>query len=1093
MIPVLLTVENLQDANAQYKFNNGKAFFKMKDAVAIKQALGYAVFGNSTLFQGKIELSFKHDEENYILERDFAANRVKLSMNNKILTDADEINKFLTSIVGYSAYQWEEFVLSDKDAIVDSALNDINMFVKDNFANLRIDGDVLKAARERASKRLENIKAQISVLTDMYKSGSKEIVDALVTAKEDAAIIKAEMARLNDNIVETRSLLKAQAEYEKVNYQLGIEKEKEPAMMNIINSLNESDRMEKIIFLYEKNNEVTVKNQELNKEIDKLTAELAILEKDISRGEKAKAEKEKEFIFFNEQIKALNVALDESIANNAENGDIDNSVFAAAESYYVKSKERIAELTEQLVKLQEIKAIAQKELDETRKEYNNNRYNSVLRADIREGTSFENILELKKERLDELSEELSRKQKALEDFLTQRKLNLSTAENCKNEEKALLTEGGYEKFFDSYNELERNKQKLYKGQIIAAGILGELKAIDDKIFDNELARESYKEDIKALLNAKNILIQYVDKCRDKLKKQNEKLISFKAKQEYYKEVDELEFGDTCPVCKGKVLDKTDMSIDNTRVFSNITKQEEEIAKTTLIMDEYNDKLEKINIRLGNLSTKEQTSANYIESLKSTKEAKIKLRDNTYAECGVKSHEELTTKLEESIKKIVEFSARLAKINQVAGLKNFALESAKMLDKHIETTEKEDIPKIKEQINALKEDIKNFSKAYTEISKRLEGKTATEKLEAIRELESKEDVYNDRINVLIAEIEDTEAKIYKLVEEIDTLKARKGAAVIEGKSYDYEGLLIKLAGKRYQEIMSEIRRLEAKRQVSQDEFVAIKRVITDKKASFEEKASKIDELLKQAEVNTNYIDSLNRNSNFTPTELNGKNIESLRKLVLSEEDKISMQQILDEHTLRTGSLSYQCDALKTRLDNGKELLENFKKNCDEYKALQEELYQKEDDTSVLIKELAIAEKLSEKINELQLKKTEKDRAMQSIDSAVNEVLSEELVAHMNNMLRKLGQKYWIKEDGKSLIVVYNDRKGVTKQLEKMDEETKTILSIAVTDAIDIVVGNILDVSYLPRILSIKASALSEDVKAALGEEANKKAMIVLLNK
>ncbi len=1093
MIPVLLTVENLQEANAQYKFNNGKAFFKMKDAAAIKQALGYAIFGNPTLFQGKIELTFKHEEENYILERDFAANKVKLSMNNKIITDADEANKFLLAIVGYSACQWEEFVLSDKDTIVDSALNDINMFVKDNFSNLRIDTEVLKTARDRAEKRIDAIKAQISLLTDMYQSGSQEIVDAMVTAKEDTAMIKAEMARINESIVETRSLLKAQAESEKVNYQLEIEKEKEPAMMNIIESLNESERMEKIIFLYEKNNEVSVKNQELNKEIDRLTAILATLEKDIGRGEKAQLEKEKEFIFFNEQIKALNKALDESIENNAQNGDIDNSVFVSAENFYAKTKEKIAELKEQLAKLEEIKTTAKKELDDTRKEYNDNRYDSMLRADIREGTSFENILELKKERLDELSLELESKQKVLEDFLTQRKLNLNTAENCNIEEKALLTEGGYDKFFDSYNELERNKQKIYKGQIIAASILSELKAIDDKIFDNEQARESYKEDIAALMNAKNMLIQYVDKCRDKLKKQNEKLISFKAKQEYYKEVDDLEFGETCPVCKSTMLDKTDMSIDNTRVTSNIKKQEEEIAKTMMILEEYNAKLERINIRLGNLSTKEKTSANYIESLKSTKEAKIKLRDLTYAECGVKSHEELSAKLDEAIKSIVEFSARLAKINQVAGLKNFAAESAKMLDKHIETTEKEDIPNIKEQISALKEDIKNFSKVYSVISKRLDGNTATEQLEVIKELEKKEDIANDRMNSLIKEIDDAGSKAEKIEEEINKLTARKGIVIIDDKSYDYEGLLIKLTGKKYQEIMAEIRRLEAKRQDKQDEFVAIKRIVTEKKAAFEENASKIDELLKQAEINTNYIESLNSNSNFSPTELKGKSIESLRKLVLSEEDKLSMQQILEEHTLRMGSLSYQSDALKARLENGKELLENFKKHCDEYKVLQEELYQREDETSILIKELAIAEKLSEKINELQLKKTEKHRALQSIDSAVNEVLSEELVAHMNNMLRKLGQKYWVKEDGKSLVVVYNDRKGITKPLEKMDEETKTILSIAVTDAMDIVVGNILDVDNLPRIINLKASALNEGVKKALAEEANKKAMIVLLNK
>lgn len=1093
MIPILLTLENLQEANAQYKFNNGKTFFKLKDAVAIKQALSYAIYGNSTLFQGKVELSFKHNDENFIIERDFATNKVKLNANNAIKTDMEEVNKFMASIVGYNANQWEEFVIADKDDCLDRALNDLNMFVKDSFATLRIDTDALKSARSRVESRIEALKSQIAVLSDMYKLSGKEIADNMVSAKEDVAGIKAELARLNDFIVEARSLLKMQAEFDKVNYQLNKEKEKESALMEIISKLNASESMEKSIFLYEKNNEIAVSNEQLQKEIATLTEELNVLEKNLSRGEKAQVEKERTYIYFNEQVKELNKALDETIKDNVISGDIDQSILVNAETYYIQSKEKIDILSKRKDEAQDRLKTVNEELNKERAEFNANRYDYLTRADIREGSLLEGLLEIKKHRLEQLNNNLGKMQSTLGDFRVQKQINANIEANGKAEEKKLLADGGYENFFESFNALERNKQELYKGQIISANILGELKAIDHKIFDNEQARHSYEEDIVALNNAKKILVQYVEKCEDKLSKQSEKLIGFMAKQEYYKEVDELEFGGTCPVCKGKLLDKTDMSIENTRLTSNIVKQEEEIAKTKAILLEYNEKLEKINIRLGNLSTKELTSANYIESLKNTKEAKIMVRENIYKECGVKSHEELTAKVEDSVKSIINYSNTLAKVNQAAGIKNYAADGNKLLDKYIAIIEKEEIPAIKKEIMAINLDIKNLGISYEKISKRLDGKTATEQLDAITALEKREDALVRSINTLLAEKDILEANIDKLNEEIVALKERKAAVSINGKNYDYNELCVMLTGKRYQDILGEIRRVEAKRQFAQDEFIAIKRLLTEKKEVFNTIASKIENLLKQAEINATYIQNLNLNSSFDPSALKGKNIESLRKTILSEQEKEDMQKVLDEHALRMGSLSYQSDALNTRIESGKDLIENFKANCEAYKELQDLLYQKEDETNILIKELAVAEVLNDKLNELQIIKAEKERALTTINSAISEVLTEEIVAYINNMLRKLGQKYYIKEDGKSLAVTYIDRKGTSKLVEKQDEETRAVLSLAIIDAIDTVIGNILNVNALPRIINLKAGLFSEEVRQTLIDEATKKGMLLLLNK
>ena len=1090
MIPILLTVENLQDANAQYKFNGSKNIFKLKDALAIKQALGYAIYGNSTLFQGKVELSFKHDDENFILERDFGANSAKLSTTTVTINDIEEVNNFMASIVGYNSSQWDNYVIADKEQSFDSAVKDINAFVKESFTSLGIDSDALLSARSRIEKSIEAVKAQMDLLSSMSLLSGSEVADKVVIAREEVAGIKAELARLNNFIIEGRSLLKIKDELDKVNYQLDKEKEKESDLMLIISKLKESEEMEKVIFLYEKNNEITTTNAQLSSEITLLEQEITALESSISKGEKAQAEKEKTYIYYNEKITELNNALDSAIKENAEKGDLDKSVFASAEAYYEKSKEQINILSTELKTAMERLDVVDTELATNREEFNSNRYDSQKRTDIREGALLEGLLEIKKQRLAQLKISQANVEATLLEFERQRKLNANIEANGKKEEQKVLQDG-YEDFFESYNALERNKQEVYKGQIISAHTLGELKAIDHKIFDNEQARQSYLEDINALNNAKNILIQYIEKCEDKLNKQNEKLIGFMAKQEYYKEVEELEFGGECPVCKCKVLDKTDMSIDNTRTFANVKRQEEEIAKTKAILAEYVQKLEKINIRIGDLASKEKTSANYIESLKNTKETKIAVRENIYKENNVKSHEELTAKVEDAVRSILNYSNSLAKINQAAGIKNFAADSNNLLDKYIEILSNSELPAINKEIKEISQDIKNLGVSYSKISERLE-KAAAEQLDEIASLEKREDTLIKNVNILLAEKETLETKIGDLNEQIRVLAERKSAVTIEGKTYDYSELCVMLTGKKYQEIIGEIRRVEAKRQESKDEFVAIKRVLADKKQELITLHNKVEQLSSLVEINNAYIADLNSNGRIDPELLKIKNISSLRKVILTDNDKQIMQSALDDHALRMGSLSYQSDALNTRIAGGKDLIENFKANCDAYRELQDLLYQKEDAADLLIKDMAVANTVYEKLNELHIIKTEKERAKQTVDSAINQTISEEFVGSINNFVRKFSQKYYIKES-KGLVINYIDKKGLEKEIEKQDEETSTIVALAIIDAIGSVVARILDVTYLPRIINIKPNLFNDATKQLLLDEASKRGMLLLLSK
>lgn len=1091
MIPVLLTVENLQDVNAQYKFGNSKTIFKLKDALAIKQALSYAIYGNATLFQGKVELSFKHGEDNFIIERDFASNSAKLSSTTATETDLEKINNFMLSVVGYNASQWDDYVIADKEQSFSSATKDINLFVKDNFGTLGVDGDALLGARNRVEKSIEAIQAQTKILSKMNVLSGSEMADKMAIAREEVAGIKAELARLNEFIIEGRSLLKMKEELDKVNYQLDKEKEKEADLMLIISKLQESDEMEKVIFLYEKNHEITTANEQLNGEIAALQEQLSTLESSIAQGEKAQEEREKTYICHNEKVKELNKALDKTIKDNAEKGDLDGSVVVGAESYFVASKEKIELLTQDLNAANDRLKIVNEELAKDREEFNNKRYESKMRADIREGALLEGLLEIKEKRIEQLGQTYASMESTLKEFEKQRTLNANIEANGKLEEEKILKEG-YENFFESYNELERNKQEVYKGQIISAHTLSELKAIDHKIFDNEQARQSYCEDIAALENAKSILIQYVKKCEDKLDKQNEKLIGFMSKQEYYKEIDELEFGGECPVCKGKLLDKTDMSIDNTRVSANIKRQQEEIEKTKIILAEYNSKLEKINIRLGDLTGKEKTSANYIESLKNTKETKIAVRENIYKENNVKSHEELTAKVKDAVASILDYSNTLAKINQAAGIKNFAADSNKLLDKYIEILKDKELPVIVEEINQLDADIKNLHSSYAKISKRL-GKAAHEQFEEISALEKREDELVKNINALLTEKDTLSAKIDNLNEQIHALKERKGEVSIDGKNYGYSELCVMLTGKKYQEIIAEIRREEQSKLEAKESFVAIKRVLADKKLEQSALRVKIEQLESLVKINNAYIKDLNSNGNFDDEVLKNKNIESLRKIIVSDNDKRIMQAALDEHALRMGSLSYQSDALSTGIANGQDLIENFKSNCDTFRELQDLLYQKEDAANLLLKDVAVAEAVNENLSEIHLAKTEKERAMLTLDAAINETLSEELVANINNFIRKFTQKYYVKEESKGLVIAYVDKKGQEQEVEKQDEETKTIVSLGIIDAIGSVTSKIFDVSSLPRMINIRAGLFNDAGRQQLIEEAGKRGMLVLPSK
>lgn len=536
---------------------------------------------------------------------------------------------------------------------------------------------------------------------DFYKDEIQKIkaniayLNSLKTSG-DAKTLNAEIAKIENDLIEVNNKLSLaqtvadnKKEIESLNARLLESKENASKLLSYKEELKNNEKKEKLISIANKNIEVGQENKTLLAKLDSLNTRLALLKKDNVSG----------------------------TGDNSEPSEYDNVV---------------------------------SEIEKTLNELNAAKLPYTAKKAFREALVLETSLAGKKDFLEKLNTEIEQANARI----TTLKEQINNNELLLLEEKAKTVDKlgrdiTYEQLYDELNENEKQKQALYRNQIIIANTEREISAVDNKIYENEEAQRSYIEDRNVLENAKNTLLGYIKKVNDKFSVIEEKLIALTAQKKYHDSIALSSYGDKCPVCKGVILEKSDFSKESIliqKAYDDLIKDKQ---KANAIKLDYDSQLDKINIRLGELLCKINTSLNYLKSLKETKQAKLELIKKLLELSKVRSLSHLTEALDGAIKKVAITTNEFIEIKKFVLIEDTVKQSITDAENQIKKLEEEVLPKANSLKKQTKKDIDAFSKGLASLKQYLGEVTLEEKSEEITKIEENEDILNKKLDELNA--------------------------------------------------------------------------------------------------------------------------------------------------------------------------------------------------------------------------------------------------------------------------------------------------------------------------------------------------------
>jgi DNA repair exonuclease SbcCD ATPase subunit len=564
MIPVKLSVNGIYDSDAVYSFGNAKDVYPINEAEKIKQCIGYAVFGNDTLYRGSISFEFVYGGKNYIVSRNFEKNTVALTVNGTLMPEQAETEKILRETMLLTPGQWSEIAIASKHEAYDSAVKDVKKFSENFYSTLDIDTDTVENSVAQYRDEISAVGNKAEALkklmpnTDGLEERRKNLGDEIASMKADAA----KLSRL----VGIGEFNKATAEkLAAVNEKLACEEAKATKIETDGKRLEKSKAIKEHFAFMKEAAGAEADAAAVKEQIETKSGDAARLASEIAAGGKVVAKKQRAYIDSAERIKALGAALDEEIGENLASGKNEEYILGKAGEYCAEG----AKTLEELKKIEEETLAEKKKTDEAlaavKDEFDSVRVNAEYRKGVREGACFETLITARKAQSECVAEAIGKENVSLEFLQKQLAENEETVAQCKLKYAQIFGNGDEEKtvktLISEFNELERIKQGIYRNQIISASLLQEIDAIDKKIGENTEMKRSCEENSRSLENAKRTLILYTEKCSDRLSEISETLIEAKSVLKLSDDVDRLEYGGICPVCSGLVADKADRSAE----------------------------------------------------------------------------------------------------------------------------------------------------------------------------------------------------------------------------------------------------------------------------------------------------------------------------------------------------------------------------------------------------------------------------------------------------------------------------------------------------------------------------------------------------
>lgn len=1096
MVPVRLVCRGIENTDAEFFFDGLKDLYPVKTADDIKKYIGYAVFGNDALYKGKIIFEFIYVSRNFVVNRDFENNSVVLTVDGKNVPD-ENIDGVLKNVIRLNQSQWTEFAVGSKHAAYDGIMKNISGYISSVFSDLNISSEHTAKSEEECNKRIESVDSKTDVLKSMYKPEDADR-EKLIALKKDIDRLKEESAKLSE-LIGAGNLGKVTAERIKtVEELLEREKSKATRIETDKKRIEKSRAIKEHFTLVAAVNTAESEAENVKKDLEALNSRYAKLEANVKAGYKVYKKKEEEFLAASKRVSAINEAFDELIRQNRETGKSDEYVTDLLDEYCKEGNDKLIKLREEFAEISSKRNETKKSIAEAEKELEDIRINADYSKAVRNGIKCEALVRELKTVIEETESSINEDEKNVSALKT---------EYARNEALLKMCSEGYAKVFGTLgknkrtkanlvfelNEFEREKQSLYRNQILSATFLQDLNAIDKKISESADMMREYSEKRSALESAKETLSEYVKRCNEAIEQKTDELNKMLAEKKLFESIDGLEYGARCPVCSAPVSDKPDCERALTGLSEKEVNIRAELERLKQISTEYAEKSAKINLTLGGYESTELSGTSYLKSLEETKLAKLSALKSIYTESRVRNHEELTERLEKIIGEMAKYSAAVSDVKALSATEEYAKNANTLIKKQMAETVGKVLPAKRNSLTRIRDNLSDIEQEYGKIKQSLGDKTAEEQESYIADAEKREDELYSLIKKLYAEKDELDAKAEELNNEIGQYEGRAYKYEKGGKEYDYTTLCINIAAEQYNEIVDEIRRNEAEKLKVQDELIAIGRVVKDKQSAADELKAEIEELQNRYDVLISYIDTITKSESYESKLLKGTKYETFKGEVLEDKAIESISEEIKAHEEALIRYGCELDTLKAIMSDTHTEYENLSENVSAVGRKSELLEKLSAQYTEAAGRAEFTETIGAKIAQLGKEKAELQKRISDLTYIKEGNTDELLVIKINNSLNALMPGLRVKPKSNGLTLLSTDRFGNEKELDRIDAEEYVAVSVCAVNAIRQIISETLNSSALMRIVKVKANMLKEETRTRLKEFGKNNNIVLIFHK
>ncbi len=1071
MIPKKLILTEIFDELTEYDFTKPKTVYRVKDETIVRQGISYALFGDKTRVQGRVEFEFEANDHTYVVCRDFFEKSSTVTEDGRIYPE-EAGDKKLADIVGLDESRWNTFAVASKHETFNALFGDPESFIPNILQSLSLNNRTINTAAENYGTELQALRGNIKYLKSIPEKDLETLQQEVEAAEREVAEVKDEINAIIARINTGEYTKSCQEKLSEVEAEIGFLETKTGSAAYTRKLLEDSDHITSQLGMLHRVADVIKENLELRDQIDTGNDGLAVKRTEIENGKKALDTKESAFSYVSDQVKALNTALDELILENTLNGKSDSVILGEAEKTFANVTARLAELRSVEQDLASRMDVAIESFNAALISLEETHIASTRKKTIREGACFETMLDEKNRYLQDMRIVSAANSSDLTELKKNIEYNNLLLQKSVDRIRALIPTGSISDIMNECNLAEERKLSVYRNQIICAGLIKDIEAIDKKIDENLEANRDRRDTVSALAATKETISQYVEKNQGALDEIEKYVERLKTDLRFFLESDNIEYGSICPLCGSSVTDKHDTESEKADISAEIKEQEAKATAIRTTLDDYKAKMKDLTAKIDAFMATITAGEKYVSSLESTKAVKAAALARIFKEEEVLTLDGLTVKMEDTIHEVNRLTEILQEARELAATEIIARENQKalaaMYDANMGNFQSNETHFIEQNTARLAD----FTEGYAVFKEELNGERAIDLLSGLLENEAKEDACLKKLGEIARGKETVYDALTKVREEMRQLESRYITVQRDGKDYSYGQLCVYFAGLQYTSVIGEIRLQEQTKQNLQDEIVALKKVLDDKEKAVLEEETSIDKLLDRFNVNSEFLDIVRADEEYDTKLLDKYDIQTLEKTILSEEQYVELKAKLADFEKQTADLAAKKNALLYIIEANQVELEELWKNKNALGTLRTRLAAKEKALTEVTAQYLYTQAIKAQVEGIQKEIIATESAR---DNALSLLKNNTLlfVKTANDAIKSFLPRYGLSYEKGTLK--FTGLKTGQGNMEKLEDSVYTILTICLINSVREIVGISMHISAPIRIVHVNEKGTEFPVK------------------